>query len=137
MNHEEHAAERIAQFCRNQVNVKRSLPIRSSDMGVMIFLLQHPFAKAKDISDFFDVAPATVAEMIQRLVTLKMIIVDRDTEDARVKRIQLSESGKKFVVETRVEYLASIHSMKECLGEKDFETFITLIQRINESRVKE
>ena len=136
MYNEEQAADSIAQFCRNQVNVKRNLPIRSSDMGVMIYLSHHQKAKVKDVSDFFDVAGATVTEMIQRLEKSGMIVIHQDGQDRRVKRIQLSELGKRFVDETRVDYLDSIQSIRQTLGDADFERFISLIQRINESRVK-
>jgi len=136
MYNDEQAADFIAQFCRNQVNVKRSLPIRSSDMGVMIYLSHHQKAKVKDVSDFFDVAGATVTEMIQRLEKSGMIVIHQDGQDRRVKRIQLSDQGIRFVDETRVDYLDSIRSIRQTLGEADFERFISLIQRINESRVK-
>ena len=136
MYNEEQAADSIAQFCRNQVNVKRNLPIRSSDMGVMIYLSHHQNAKVKDVSDFFDVAGATDTEMIQRLEKSGMIVIHQDGQDRRVKRIQLSELGKRFVDETRVDYLDSIQSIRQTLGDADFERFISLIQRINESRVK-
>lgn len=136
MYNDEQAADFIAQFCRNQVNVKRNLPIRSSDMGVMIYLSHHQKAKVKDLSDFFDVAGATVTEMIQRLEKSGMIVIHQDGQDRRVKRIQLSEQGIRFVDETRVDYLDSIQSIRQTLGDADFERFISLIQRVNESRVK-
>lgn len=136
MKNDEQAADLIAQFCRNQVNVKRNLPIRSSDMGVLIYLMHHSMAKAKDVAEFFDVAGATVAEMIHRLANQGLVEIQQDLADARVKRIELSASGMKFVEETRNDYLSSIRSMKQTLGEEDFERFISFIQRINEKRVK-
>lgn len=136
MYNDEQAADFIAQFIRNQVNVKRNLPIRSSDMGIMMYLSHHQEAKAKDISDFFVIAGATVTEMIQRLEKSGMIAIRQDEHDGRVKRIQLSDQGIRYVEETRMDYLESIQSIRQTLGDEDFERFISCVHRVNESRAK-
>lgn len=34
------AAEQIALFCRININMKKELPIRSSEMGILIYLVK-------------------------------------------------------------------------------------------------
>jgi len=127
------AAEEIGMFCRLQMHIKKGLPIRSSEMGALIYV-----QKQKDsvtpmmISDFFQIAKPSVTTMINELVKKGYLEKIPSTKDKRSYMVSITKKGEDLVVTTHDDYFKSIDLLKKEMGKEKFDQFITLMQKAND-----
>lgn len=129
------SAETIGRFFRLWHNTKKTLPIRSSEMGMLIFIQRSavpvtPF----QISQFFDISKPSVTTMTQAL--LKGGYIERTTKnhDRRSYTLELTTKGLELACATERDYLDSVHQLQDRLGAKDFEVLINLLERAVQDR---
>ena len=126
------AGEEIAMFCRLQLYVKKGLPIRSSEMGVLIYVQKENEAVTPlMISNFFQVTKPSVTAMINELVKKKYLVKTPSDTDKRSYAVSVTDMGKELVDSTHNEYFKSVELLKKQLGQDDFESFLKLIQKAN------
>ena len=127
------AAEQIAMFCRLQMYVKKELPIRSSEMGVLIYIhKQDGDVTPLMISNFFQIAKPSVTAMISELIKKGYLIKVPSITDRRSYTVSITSEGQELVQSTRYEYYKTIEVLKEKMGQENFEAFLKLIQNANE-----
>lgn len=127
------AAEEIGMFCRLQMHMKKDLPIRSSEMGVLIYVQKQPEAVTPLlISKFFQIAKPSVTGMVNELVRKNYLMKVPSETDKRSYTVAITDKGKALVESTQDEYFKSIEVLKEKMGDADFEQFLSLLQRAND-----
>lgn len=127
------AAEEIGMFCRLQMHMKKDLPIRSSEMGVLIYVQKQPEAVTPLlISKFFQIAKPSVTGMVNQLVQKNYLMKVPSETDKRSYTVAVTDKGKALVESTQDEYFKSIEVLKEKMGDADFEQFLSLLQRAND-----
>lgn len=127
------AAEEIGMFCRLRMHIKKGLPIRSSEMGALIYVeKQQEAVTPLMISNFFQIAKPSVTVMINELVKKGYLVKVPSEKDKRSYTVSITKKGEELVVSTHEEYFKSIELLKEEMGPGDFDQFITLIQKANE-----
>jgi len=131
-------ADAIGMFCRLQVNSKRDLPIRASEMGVLIFTQKatEPVTPL-EISQFFNIAKPSVSAMVKSLLSQGYLCKETSTEDKRSYTLAISEKGTRLVESTFEEYLKNMVRLKEQMGDVRFSQFIELIHVANSILEKE
>lgn len=125
-------AEIIALFCRLNISRKPGLPIRSSEMGFLIFLLRSkepltPLAAAR----FFKISKPMVTAMIRVLEKGGYLIKKPSLIDGRSFDLCPTEKARLLVEQTYEEYLKMIGVLHEKLGTSDYDTLIALLERAN------
>ncbi len=126
------AAEEIAMFCRLQMHAKKGLPIRSSEMGVLIYVQkQNEGVTPLMISNFFQIAKPSVTAMINELVKKRYLAKIPSSTDGRSYVVSITEKGKELVASTHEEYFKAIALLEDKMGARDFKTFIELMERAN------
>ena len=126
------AAEQIALFCRLQMYIKKGLPIRSSEMGVLIYVQKHEEAVTPlMISNFFQIAKPSVTAMINELVEKKYLVKVPSATDRRSYTVSITDKGQELVESAHEEYFKTIAILEDKMGAKDFKLFIELIQKAN------
>lgn len=126
------AAEEIAMFCRLHMYVRKGLPIRSSEMGVLIYVQQQSEAVTPlMISNFFQIAKPSVTTMINELITKKYLVKIPSATDGRSYTVSITEKGQELVASAHEEYFKAIAILEDKMGAKDFNSFIKLIQKAN------
>lgn len=127
------AAEEISMFCRMQMYVKKGLPIRSSEMGVLIYIQKQDIAVTPlMISNFFQIAKPSVTAMVNELIKKNYLDKVPSPTDGRSYTLSITDKGKTLVESTHDEYFKAIELLKEKMGAEDFEVFIKLLQRAND-----
>lgn len=126
------SAETLGRFCRLYMNSKRDLPIRSSEMGVLIFVKQQdkpvtPLA----ISEFFKISKPSVTASVQALVKKGYLQKHQSLDDKRSYSICVTEAADQLINETLKVYYGLIEAMRETLGKEDFKQLMDLLQRTN------
>jgi len=126
------SAETIGLFCRLQMNGRRNLPIRASEMGLLIYVSREnepvtPLA----LSQFFKITKPSVTTMVSALVTGGYLEKLPSVEDKRSYSVKLTEKGAQLVRETFDVYYTELTQIRSGLGEADFLTFMKLLGRVN------
>lgn len=126
------SADAIGMFCRLHMNTKRDLPIRPSEMGVLIYTQkQSDSVTPLMISQFFNIAKPSVSAMVKALVNKGYLIQSPSETDKRSYTISITEKGSNLVETTFNEYFKTVELLKEKMGESKFNQFIELIETAN------
>ena len=89
------------------LRMHRLMNRRMADQGaslartkLLLFLDRRGPARAADIADFFDNAPRTVTEAIDGLERDALVVRAPDAHDRRVKRVSITDEGRRVIGET-------------------------------------
>ncbi|KUP23545.1 MarR family transcriptional regulator [Paenibacillus sp. DMB5] len=127
------SAEIIGLFCRQQMNVKKDIPVRSSEMGVLIFVeKQEEPVTPLMISSFFRISKPSVTVMINSLIRQQYLHKAASATDGRSYTVSLTAEGRKLVESTAAEYYRSMELLEEQMGSAEFAKFIGLMQQATE-----
>lgn len=125
--------EAVSRFCRLQMNVKRDLPIRASEMGVLIFVSksQEP-ATPLMISNFFGIAKPSVTEVVNSLVKKDYLIKMPSQVDRRSYTLKVTVKGQELLDSTYSDYFKALELLEERMGVDEFKLFVQLLQKAND-----
>ncbi|HAS72923.1 MAG TPA: MarR family transcriptional regulator [Clostridiales bacterium UBA8960] len=128
----------IGMFCRLNMNTRRELPIRSSEMGVLIYIHKHG-AKVTPvmISQFFQIKKPSVTTMLNHLLEEKYLIKNKSETDGRSYTVQMTQKAINLVGESYEAYLKNVEILKKEMGATDFDLFIKLMEQANNALSKE
>lgn len=122
----------LGRFCRLKMTLKPEIPLRSSEMGVLIYLSK----QAGDVtplmvSKFLRVKKPSVTPLIQTLVKKEYVRKNKSKVDKRSYTLEVTEEGFTLLHEVETDYLSSVLMIKEKLGEDQFNDWINLTERAN------
>jgi len=127
------SADIIGMFCRLKMNTKHDLPIRSSEMGALIFVQkQEGEVTPSMISDFFKIAKPSVTSMVSSLVKKGYLDKIHSEIDKRSYTLRMTRSGNELLDSTFIEYYRGINELREKMGKEAFNQFIELMQMAND-----
>lgn len=126
------SADAVAMFCRLQMNIKRDIPIRSSEMGALIFTQRYnaPITPLM-LSNFFKIAKPSVTSMINSLIKKDYLNKIPSPTDGRSYTVTITQKGTELVESTYSEYFKAMENLKDKMGPKDFKLFIELMRKAN------
>ncbi len=125
-------ADAVGLFCRLHLNTRKNMPIRSSEMGVLIFTQkQKTPVTPLMISQFFKIAKPSVTTMVNALIKGDYLIKEASLSDGRSYTLAISEKGEKLVEATFDEYYKTMELLKEKMGVDAFDELMTLIKKAN------
>jgi DNA-binding MarR family transcriptional regulator len=112
--------------------VKQDLPLRSSEMGVLIYLSkQTGDVTPLMVSEFLRVKKPSVTPLIQTLIKKGYVTKQRSQVDKRSYTLQVTERGSRLLEEVEADYLLSVSVLKEKLGDDQFNEWIRLTEKAN------
>ncbi len=126
------AIDSIGMFCRLHMKMKNELPIRSSEMGVLIFISKSkkevtPLA----ISEFFRITKPSVTTMTSSLIKQRYLLKVPSSKDKRSYHLELTEKAHALIAQTSRDYFKIIDTLENEMGENDFQKLIELINKAN------
>lgn len=126
-------ADVVSRFCRLNINTKRDIPIRASEMGALI-CVQKSGAPATPlmISNFFGIAKPSVTDMVNSLIKKNYLIKIPSKVDKRSYTLEVTLKGHELVESTSNEYFRTIELLEEKMGCQEFKLFIQLLEKANE-----
>lgn len=126
------AAMQVALFCRLNRNRKINIPIRCSELGILMFLSLHsPPTSPAAISGFFGISRPSATSALKKLEKEGYISRKPCLTDRRSCVILLTKQGKQLVCEARSEYNRAINAVRSDMGDAAFSEFIALISQAN------
>lgn len=127
------SAEEIGLFCRLNSNIKKDIPIRSSEMGVLIYIYKNgEMTTPQMISQFFKIKKPSVTSQINVLIKNEFLIKIPSQVDGRSYSLKVTDSGRKLVETTFDEYLKFVKLLHDEMGEDNYRQFINLIHQANQ-----
>lgn len=132
------AAKEVALFCRLNINSKKGLPVRSSEMGLLIYLVKEmgehtPLSAAH----FFKVSKSMITNMAASLSQKGYLRKERSQIDKRSTILYPTEKAVQLVEETYDEYNKTISLLKNKMGTEHFESLIKLLECANQILLEE
>ncbi|TLG72896.1 MarR family winged helix-turn-helix transcriptional regulator [Culicoidibacter larvae] len=91
--------ETIAAFYRLYNKRNPDYPIKSSEMGMLIYFYNNIGATALDASKYFKITKPSVTTAIQSLEKQHLLVREQDINDKRSYKIFLSDKGHTLVEE--------------------------------------
>lgn len=126
------ASESISMFCRLNLNTKSDLPIRSSEMGLLIYIKQKDaHATSLGASHFFKVSKPMIATMVRVLSKKGYITKTSSPKDKRSFYLTITEQGNNLVENAIDEYSKVIITLMDKMGQDDFTQLVKLINDAN------
>ena len=132
------AAETVSMFCRLNINIKKDLPIRSSEMGLLILICKSDKPVTPVMaSDFFKVKKPMITTMVSNL--LKQGYIERipSHDDKRSFSLNPTEKARQLVDDTYSEYMKTMELLRHKLGTIDFGKLVTLLEKSNSILLEE
>ncbi|AMC93131.1 MarR family transcriptional regulator [Erysipelothrix larvae] len=127
-----YTSEQISLFCRMNIRLNKNLPIRSSETGLLIYLVKTDFEKTpKGVAQFFMFSKSMATNMVTSLVSKGYL--EKIKSDIDKRSIQLTPTDKAIhlVNETYESIFDSIVSLRKKMGDVQFDTMIDLIATAN------
>jgi len=125
-------AETVSMFCRLNINVKKDLPIRSSEMGLLILICRSEILVTPVIAaDFFKVKKPMITTMVSNMIKHGYIEKVPSLEDKRSFSLNPTEKAKQLVDDTYSEYMKTMELLRHNLGVVDFGKLMTLLEKSN------
>ena len=125
-------AETVSMFCRLNINIKKELPIRSSEMGLLILVCKSEKTVTPVMAaDFFKVKKPMITAMVSSLQKHGYIEKVPSLEDKRSFSLNPTENARRLVDDTFTEYIKTMELLRQKLGTKDFNNLIKLLENAN------
>lgn len=126
------ATEEVAMFCRLQMSIKKDLPVRPSEMGVLIYTAkQETDVTPLMISQFFQISKPSVTAMVNTLINQDYLMKTPSSSDGRSYTVSITSKGRELVETTYEEYFSAMTLLEKNMGEEDFKLFVQLIMHAN------
>ena len=125
-------AETVSMFCRLNINIKKDLPIRSSEMGLLILIYKSDIPVTPVMAaDFFKVKKPMITTMVSNLLKQGYIEKIPSLVDKRSFSLNPTEKTRQLVDVTYSEYMKSMELLRHKLGLIDFGKLVTLLEKSN------
>lgn len=126
------SAKIIFLFSRMLMRRDLNLPVRPSEMGVLIYTYESEAPPTpRMVSDYFRMRKPSVTSMVKSLATKGYLRKAPSEIDQRSYTLICTKKGEQLVTSTFEEYHRSISHLKESMGDEAFDTLVTLMQQAN------
>lgn len=119
----------------NQLKAK---DLTLSQMSALIEILNAPAKKLtfKELEKRLSLAQSTTAGLISRLEQKKLVSVSGDTDDKRIKYVEITSLGETFCTEARQEMEHTEKILLSNLSSLDKENLLSLLEEVNHAARK-
>lgn len=109
-----------------------------SQMSALIEILNAPAKKLtfKELEKCLSLAQSTTAGLISRLEQKKLVIVSGDSDDRRIKYVEITSLGEKFCQEARQEMERTEKVLLENLSTAEKKSLLSMLEELNRTARK-
>lgn len=122
----------LSVFCKNYMELKRGLPIRPSEMGVLNIIAQTPGPHTSVmLAELLGVSKPMITAHLTSLVEKGYITKERSTTDKRAYHIIPTEKALELVESAKADMDQHLTGLMEGMGETEFDKLVSLAQTAN------
>lgn len=122
----------FSKFSRNYMELKKSLPIRPSEMGVLNILAatQGPHTSVM-LAERLGVSKPMITAHLASLSEKRYIVKEQSCDDKRVYYVMPTEEALQLVRSAKAEANRHLCRLVDTMGQDDFDLLIELVQKAN------
>lgn len=122
----------LSIFSKNYMELKRGLPIRPSEMGVLNIITETPGPHTPVmLAELLGVSKPMITAHLTSLTSKGYIIKQPSSEDKRGYYILPTEKGRALVESAKLDMYQQLEYLKEGMGQEQFDTLVMLAQEAN------
>lgn len=138
MQYHTHDLDVISAFCRLNMNTRKELPIRPSEMGLLILVVtSEEQLTPVEAAHYFQISKPMVTAMVRSLLKAGYIVKHPSAVDGRSYRLVATQQGADLVAETFGAYSQTMQTLIKGMGKKDYEALIVLLEKANQILLEE
>lgn len=123
----------LSMFSKNYMELKRGLPIRPSEMGVLNILAATPGPHTSVmLAQMLGVSKPMITAHLASLSGKGYIIKQQSSEDKRAYYVLPTEKALALVERAKVDTNRQLVHLMKAMGQNEFDTLITLAKKANE-----
>lgn len=123
----------LSKFCRNYMDLKKNLPIRPSEMGVLNIIAETPGPHTSVmLTELLGVSKPMIAAHLSVLIKKGYITKQQSPDDKRVFFIKPTEKALDLVAYAKKELNGQLELLIQTLGQKEFATLVDYITEANQ-----
>ena len=122
----------LSKFSRNYMRLKKNLPIRPSEMGVLNIIVETegPHTPLK-LAELLGVSKPMITAHLTTLVKLGYITREQSTQDKRVFFVLPTKKARDLVEAAKQDMNRQMDLLVQHMGRAEFEAFVCLAQEAN------
>jgi len=114
------------------MNTKRNLPIRASEMGMLILIVKSEACQTPiKIAEFFKITKPMVTTMANSLIKKGYLVKNPSTTDRRSFTLLPTDQAVSLVAGAYSEYFKTMERLKTQMGIEKYSNLIELIEQAN------
>ena len=122
----------LSLFCKNYMELKKGLPVRPSEMGVLNIIAQTPDPHTPVmLAELLGVSKPMITAHLTSLAEKGYITKEQSASDKRAYYILLTEKAVALVESARWEMNNHLNSLAADMGQEEFERFVELAKHAN------
>lgn len=123
----------FSKFSRNYMNLKKDLPIRPSEMGVLNIITETPGPHTSVLlAELLGVSKPMITAHLSVLTKKGYITKQQSQEDKRIFYIQPTEKAMDLVASAKEELNQQLEQMVQKIGQSEFDTLVKFITDANQ-----
>lgn len=122
----------LSIFCKRYMELKKDLPVRPSEMGVLniITATEGPHTPVI-LAEMLGVSKPMITAHITSLEGKGYITKEPSVQDKRAYYILPTAKAKELVESTRIIMNSQLQSMADSMGQEEFDLFVRLVDKAN------
>lgn len=123
----------FSKFSRNYMELKKGLPIRPSEMGVLNIVAGTPGPHTSVmLAELLGVSKPMITAYLTSLLEKGYITKEQSEEDRRVYYVLPTEKALHLVEHAKADMNRHLDRLTEAMGQEDFDLLIQLAQKANQ-----
>lgn len=123
----------LSIFCKNYMELKKGLPIRPSEMGVLNIITETPGPHtAAVLAELLDVSKPMITAHLASLSEKGYIIRQPSDADRRSFYIVPTEKARTLTAAAKQELHRQLAQLTEEMGQERFDMLVSLVRQANE-----
>lgn len=130
-------ANTITMFCRQNINAKKNLPLRSSEIGLLIYTVktEEPVTPVM-AADFFKVSKPMIAGMVKSLCAKGYLVKAPSQTDKRSFALVPTQAAVALADSVYEEQFKVMRRLLAGMGKANYEKMIALLDAANGILIK-
>lgn len=122
----------LSVFSKNYMELKRGLPIRPSEMGVLNIIAQTPGPHTSVmLAELLNVSKPMITAHLASLLDKGYITKEQSQEDKRVYYVLPTDKALALVESAKADTNEQLKQLETAIGEEAFSTLVDLAQKAN------
>ena len=122
----------LSVFSKNYMELKKGLPIRPSEMGVLNIIAQTPGPHTSVmLAELLNVSKPMITAHLTSLSEKGYITKEQSKDDKRVYYVLPTEKALALVERAKADMNRQLEQLEDAMGEEAFRTLVDFAQRAN------